>query len=86
VVSQNFLHLDWPSIIVDDGLLTANQVLRDDCTGCLHTSSRPHISNVIILSVQPERNIQLFPSSGEPIAGLSVGGAREEHSALPQLR
>lgn len=60
-----FPFADWPSLIVDDGLLTANQVLRDDCAACTHCTAKPHISNVVILSVQPERNIQLFPSSGE---------------------
>ena len=60
------VYLDWPGLIPDDGLLTANQVLCEECAACVHTSARPHISNVIILSVQPERNIQLFPISGKP--------------------
>lgn len=62
-------HTDWPALIVDDGLLTANQLLTsgNDCTTCTHTSSRPHLTNVIMVSVQPERNIQLFPVHGELI-------------------
>lgn len=56
---------DWPGLIPDDGLLTANQVLCGDCGACTHTSCHPHFSNVIVVSVQPERNIQLFPTCGK---------------------
>ena len=58
---------DWPGLIPDDGLLTANQVLCGDCGACTRTSCHPHFSNVIVVSVQPERNIQLFPTSGKSI-------------------
>ena len=63
-----FLYADWPGLIPDDGLLTANQVLCGDCGACTRTSCHPHFSNVIVVSVQPERNIQLFPTSGKPVA------------------
>lgn len=58
---------DWPVLIPDDGLLTSNQVLCGDCGACTRTSCHPHFSNVIVVSVQPERNIQLFPTSGKPL-------------------
>ena len=55
---------DWPKI-VDDGLLMANQYLRgNECDACgLAQAVRPHLSNVLMLSVQPETHIQLFPSN-----------------------
>ena len=60
-------YADWPGLIPDDGLLTANQVLCGDCGACTHTSCHPHFSNVIVVSVQPERNIQLFPTGGKAL-------------------
>lgn len=61
---------DWPTI-VDDGLLDANQLLRSECDTChlfLQRDSRsvliPKLLNVMIVSVQPERNIHLYPTSG----------------------
>ena len=62
---------DWP-VIVDDGLLEANQLLRGDCGACEmfykrdpHSSLIPKLLNVMVVSVQPERNIQLYPTTGE---------------------
>ena len=60
---------DWPTII-DDGLINANQLLCGTCDHCMHTANRgpcdgsqhpasPHLTNVLVLSVQPERTIQL---------------------------
>ena len=60
---------DWPTII-EDGLLEPNQLLCGTCDHCIHTASRgscdgsqhpasPHLINVLVLSVQPERAIQL---------------------------
>ena len=63
---------EWPTLIPDDGLLTANQDIRTNCSSCTHTSFRPHFINVIVVSVQPERNIQLFPNSGELINTLQT--------------
>ena len=53
---------------MDDGLLTSNMLLRGDCTACSHTFSHPHLVNVLVTSVQPERNIQLFTHLGEEAA------------------
>lgn len=56
---------DWPTIIPNDGLIIVNQSMRRDCSTCkMSSSSIPRISNVIVISVQPERNIQLFPNNG----------------------
>ena len=66
-IIMSILYVDWPALIPDDGLLTANQVLCGDCGACTRTSCHPHFSNVIVVSVQPERNIQLFPTSGKPL-------------------
>ena len=62
---------DWP-LIVDDGLLDANQLLRSGCDTChmfLQRDSRsaliPKLLNVMIVSVQPERNVQLYPTAGQ---------------------
>jgi hypothetical protein len=67
---------DWPKI-VDEGLLDANQMLHADCTTC-HTflqrdprsSHVPKLLNVMVVSIQPERNIQLYPTS-EPLHSVS---------------
>ncbi len=60
-----FFFLDWPTIIPNDGLIIVNQSMRKDCDTCKISSSIPRISNVIVISVQPERNIQLFPNNSE---------------------
>jgi hypothetical protein len=53
---------EWPRIVYNDGLMTANQYLKTvDCNYCTNSSFYPNIKNVIVVSVQPERNIQLFP-------------------------
>ena len=63
-------HTDWPQI-VDDGLLDANQLLRSECDTCHMFIQRdprsaltPKLLNVMVVSVQPERNIQLYPTTG----------------------
>ena len=67
---------EWP-MIVDDGLLDANQLLRSECDACSMFYQRdprscllPKLLNVMVVSVQPERNIQLYPTSGELAAGV----------------
>ena len=64
-------------MIVDDGLLDANQLLRSECDACSMFYQRdprscllPKLLNVMVVSVQPERNIQLYPTSGELAACL----------------
>lgn len=47
--------------------MTANQLLKGECDYCAHSTCFPSIKNVIIVSVQPERNIQLFPSNGNAL-------------------
>ena len=42
----------------------ANQLLNRDCETCAFSSTNPSIKNVILVSIQPERNIQLFPLTG----------------------
>ena len=56
--------LEWSRIIYNDGLMTTNQLLKSDCEYCAHTVYCPYLRNVVIVSVQPERNIQLFPTNG----------------------
>ena len=56
--------LEWPQIIYNDGLMTANQLLSQDCLSCNLSGQKPSLKNVIFVSVQPERNIQLFPQLG----------------------
>jgi hypothetical protein len=60
---------DWP-MIVDDGLLDANQLLHSECDMCHmfvqrdpRCATTPKLLNVMVVSVQPERNIQLYPTS-----------------------
>ena len=72
---------DWPTII-EDGLLEPNQLLCGTCDHCIHTASRgscdgsqhpasPHLINVLVLSVQPERAIQLVQTQQESTLAVS---------------
>lgn len=69
---------DWPTII-DDGLLNANQMLCGTCELCMHAANRapcdgtasPHLTNVLVLSVQPERTIQLVQTQQESTLAVS---------------
>eukprot|EP00731_Ephydatia_muelleri_P022484 Em0015g67a len=72
---------DWPTII-DDGLINANQLLCGTCDHCMHTANRgpcdgsqhpasPHLTNVLVLSVQPERTIQLVQTQQESSLAVS---------------
>lgn len=68
---HSHIHTDWPCI-VDDGLLDANQLLRGECETCdmfLKRDPRsaliPKLLNVMVVSVQPERNIHLYPTTGQ---------------------
>ena len=58
--------VDWPVIInANDGLITANQVLTNQCEACKARScKKPSLENFLLLSVQPELNIQLLAIPG----------------------
>lgn len=55
---------EWPDVIVNDGLLTANQHLKEQCTACQETSRHPELVNVVISSVQPDSTFRLLCTQG----------------------
>lgn len=57
---------DWPMIInAHDGLITANQLLTGSCEACeTRTCKKPILENFLLLSLQPEHNIQVLATKG----------------------
>jgi len=52
-------------INANDGLITANQVLTSQCEACKARScKKPSLENFLLLSVQPELDIQLLATPG----------------------
>ena len=48
-----------------DGLITANQLLTGRCEACeTRTCKKPSLENFLLLSLQPEHNIQVLATKG----------------------